>query len=104
MTWSGKDRNIMSLARFRAEDVTITGTAASFAVTAGSGNINTRNFCPKCGGRLYGQNSAFPGIRNIAVGCIDDNSWFVPDQVVYATDRLVWDVTSTHIPNFDRMP
>ena len=94
----------MSLARFKAEDVTMTGETASFAVTADSGNINTRHFCPKCGGRLYGQNSAFPGILNISAGCIDDNSWFVPGRVVYAKDRPAWDVTSTEVPNFDRMP
>ncbi len=94
----------MSLARFKTEDVDMSGETASFAVTADSGNVNTRHFCPKCGSRLYGENSAFPGIKNISVGCVDDNNWFVAGRVVYAKDRPAWDVTPTDIPNFDRMP
>jgi hypothetical protein len=94
----------MSLARFKAEDVAMTGRTASFASTAASGNINTRHFCPSCGSRLYGQNSAAPGILNLSVGCIDDNDWFRTQRVVYAKDRPSWDVTPTDVPNFERMP
>ena len=94
----------MSLARFNRNDVEFTGETTSFASTADSGNINTRHFCPKCGSRVYGENSAAPGVMNISAGCIDDHSWFVPGRVVYAKDRPKWDVTSTDVPNFDRMP
>ena len=94
----------MSIARFKAEDVTLTGTTASFGSTADSGNINTRHFCPKCGSRLYGQNSAAPGILNLAPGCMDDNDWFRAQRVVYTKDRPSWDVTPTDVPNFERMP
>ncbi|MSP02340.1 MAG: GFA family protein [Acetobacteraceae bacterium] len=94
----------MSLARFKKEDVRLQGETASYAATADSGNINTRHFCPKCGSRLYGENSAFPGIMNVSVGCMDDSNWFVPGRVVYAKDRPSWDATSTSVPNFDRMP
>ncbi len=94
----------MSLARFRKDDMVLSGTTASFASTADSGNINTRHFCPVCGSRLYGENSAFPGIVNVATGCMDDHDWFVPGRVVYAKDRPKWDVTSTSVPNFERMP
>jgi hypothetical protein len=94
----------MSLARFKRDDVTITGKTASYASTAESGNINTRHFCPTCGSRVYGENSARPGMVNIAVGCLDDHSWFSPQVVVYAKDRPGWDVTSADIPNFTRMP
>jgi hypothetical protein len=52
----------MSLAFFKREDVDIKGQTASFAATADSGNINTRHFCPRCGGRVYGENSARPGM------------------------------------------
>ena len=94
----------MSIARFRRDDVTFSGQTASYAVTADSGNINTRHFCPKCGSRLFGDNSGYPDLINIAVGCVDDNNWFAPGRVVYAKDRPNWDVTSTEVPNFDRMP
>ena len=94
----------MSLAFFNKEDVTIEGETRSFAATADSGNINTRHFCPQCGSRVYGANSARPGVLGLAVGIIDDNSWFKPQRVVYVKDRPTWDATATDIPNFEGMP
>jgi hypothetical protein len=94
----------MSLARFKRNDVEMRGETTSFASTADSGNINTRHFCPKCGSRLFGENSSAPGVLNVSIGCIDENDWFVPGRVVYAKDKPSWDVTSTDVPNFERMP
>ncbi|MGE0766944.1 MAG: GFA family protein [Hyphomicrobiaceae bacterium] len=94
----------MSLAFFKREDIEIRGETASFAVRADSGNTNTRHFCPKCGGRIGGENSARPGVMGIAVGSLDDSSWYKADRVVYVKDQPVWDVTSTDVPRFDMMP
>lgn len=94
----------MSLAFFKEDDVRIEGETGSHAVTADSGNVNTRHFCPRCGSRVFGRNSARPGIVGIAVGCVDDNDWFEPQAVVYAAKRPAWDATSTQVPNFDAMP
>ncbi len=94
----------ISLAFFKRSDAEITGETKSFPVTADSGNINTRHFCPTCGGRLFGENSARPGIIGVSVGALDDNSWFRAQAVVYAKDRPSWDVTPTDVPNFDTMP
>jgi hypothetical protein len=94
----------MSLAFFKTEDVEINGETLSYGATADSGNTNTRHFCPKCGSRVYGENSARPGLIGIAVGCVDDNSWFQPAAIVYAKDRPTWDQTSTDVPNFEMMP
>ncbi|MGI9422598.1 MAG: GFA family protein [Hyphomicrobiaceae bacterium] len=94
----------MSLAFFKADDVDVQGETASFAVTAESGNTNTRHFCPKCGGRLFGENSARPGMLAVAIGSVDDNDWFEPQRIVYVKDKPQWDVTSTDVANFERMP
>lgn len=94
----------MSLAFFNTDDVKIDGETASYGVEADSGNTNTRHFCPKCGGRLFGKNSARPGMIAVAVGSIDDNDWFKTDRVVYIKDRPQWDVTPDDVPNFDMMP
>jgi hypothetical protein len=94
----------MSLAFFKREDIEIRGETRSFAARADSGNTNTRHFCPACGGRLFGENSARAGLMGIAVGAIDDNSWYRPQRVVYVKDRPAWDVTDTGVPNFEMMP
>ena len=94
----------MSLAFFKVDDVAIKGQTGSFAVKADSGNINTRHFCPKCGSRIYGENSGRPGMIGINVGTVDDNAWFVPQRVVYIKDQPPWDATATDIPRFNMMP
>jgi hypothetical protein len=94
----------MSLAFFKKEDVALSGKTASYGATADSGNINTRHFCPTCGSRIYGENSARPGIVGISVGCLEDNDWFEPQAVVYTGRRPQWDKTAEDVPNFERMP
>src|SRR5262245_11032370 len=58
----------LSLARFKKDDVTIKGQTRSFASKAESGNINSRHFCPTCGSRIYGENSARPGVAESLPG------------------------------------
>jgi hypothetical protein len=94
----------MSLAFFKKDEVAIHGTTASYGVTADSGNTNTRHFCPKCGSRIFGENSARPGVIGVSVGCIEDHDWFAPQAVVYTKRRPDWDATSTAVPNFEAMP
>ena len=94
----------MPLAFFKEDDVEIRGETSSYGSTADSGNINTRHFCPNCGSRVFSTNSARPGIIGIAVGSVDDNSWFAPNAIVYAKRRENWDSTPEDIPNFEEMP
>ena len=94
----------MSLAFFAEDDVVIEGDFAEYQTAADSSNINTRGFCPNCGSRLFGRNSARPGVRAVAVGTADDTSWFSPQAVIYCDRRAAWDITSDELPNFDSMP
>lgn len=94
----------MSLAFFNEDDVKISGEFAEYSSTAESGNINTRAFCPTCGGRLFGRNSARAGVKAIAVGSFDDSSWFKPQAVVYCKDQPKWDLTDDESAKFDKMP
>ncbi len=94
----------ISLARFKRDDVAISGETKTFAVKADSGNINTRHFCPDCGSRLFGENSAFPGMINVTAGSVDDNSWFSPQRVLYKKAQPAWDITTEDVPCYDGMP
>lgn len=94
----------MSLAFFRADDVKIEGPTKTYPMTADSGNINTRHFCPNCGGRIATENSGRPGIIGVTIGTMDETGWFAPQAVVYTKSRPGWDATSTSVPNFEGMP
>jgi len=94
----------MSNARFRREDITISGETKTYAVTADSGNVNMRHFCPTCGSRLLGENSGRPGFMNVTAGALDDHSWFAPQWVFYKKHQPAWDTTAEDVPCYDAMP
>ncbi len=94
----------MSNARFRRQDVSVTGETRTYAVTADSGNTSTRHFCPTCGSRLFGENSARPGFMNVTAGVVDDNSWFEPEWIFYKQSQPAWDITTESVPCYDTMP
>jgi hypothetical protein len=91
-------------ALFNEADVEIFGETKGFAVTADSGSTLTRYFCPVCGSRMLGHNSARPGAVILPAGIFDESDWFQPQSVLYAERRPAWDPARTDIPNFDAMP
>lgn len=90
---SGADH--MTLAFFREDQVKTNGTTASYAVTADSGNTMTRHFCPKCGGRLFGTNSARPGIIAITTGSMNNVDGIKPGVAVFTSGKRPWDVLNS---------
>lgn len=94
----------MSLAFFAEKDVSIEGETAEYASAADSGNINTRRFCSQCGSRLFGSNSARTGVIAVAVGTLNDNSWFQSQAIVYNKDKPAWDLMASDVPCFETMP
>lgn len=94
----------ISNARFRLEDVSITGETKSYAVKADSGNINTRSFCPACGSRMFSENSARPGFINVHAGVFDDHTWFDAQWIFYKSAQPMWDITTEDVPCYETMP
>lgn len=94
----------MSLAFFPKDSVTINGETSSYTSDADSGDKVTRHFCPDCGSRLFGTNNVVTTIMGIAVGCVDDSSWFKPGAIVYNKRKPVWDSMDESLPTFEAMP
>lgn len=94
----------VSNAIFHAADVTVAGETKSFTVTADSGNLYTRHFCPTCGGRIYGSHTGRPSMVIVPVGILDDSGWFSPQLVLYTRSRPTWDITIDGVPNYEASP
>ncbi len=93
-----------SLAFFNKDKVNIKGETSFFTTKADDGPEITRHFCTDCGSRLFGTNSANKGLISIAVGCVDDHSWFKPQAIVYNKRKPSWDCMDIGLPTFEEMP
>ena len=94
----------MSLMLVSKDDVTMTGTLASYDVTADSGSTVTHHFCPKCGSPMYNTNSKRASGMVLVATTLDNPDIFSPQVIVYASSALPWDPPMEGVPKFDKMP
>ncbi len=99
---SGADH--ITLAFYSDDQVKMSGALAEFAVIADSGNTLTRCFCPKCGSRICGRNSAHEGRIGIHVGTMDNPQNIKPSVAVFTRGRREWDVLSGDLTTFEASP
>ena len=93
-----------SNAFFKQTDVHIKGEPSSYESVADSGLTVTRYFCPDCGSPLFGKLDSLKNVLAVAVGSLDDNSWFKPGAIVYNKYKPHWDVMDPDKTVFEEMP
>ena len=93
-----------SNAFFKQDDVHINGEIRGYDSLADSGSTITRYFCPICGSLLFGALSGVKNVLAVAVGTVDDSSWFKPSVIVYNKRKPQWDFMDDSIPAFAEMP
>ena len=74
-----------------AEQLTTKGELKFFDRTSESGNTVSGGFCPTCGSPVMSVNSGYPDKRYIHAATLDDPSVFVPEKVVWESERQTWD-------------
>lgn len=84
--------------------VRLTGTATNWDMTADSGNVKTRAFCPTCGSPVYMTFAAMPDLFTIRVASLDDPSRYQPQVVTYTARGYAWDALDPALPTFAGMP
>ena len=87
----------------RPGDVTIAGSATSFARPANSGATLTRSFCPQCGTPLLAHSSRAPELLMLPVGLFgaDTAAWYTPNQLIFARSHRAWDEIADDLPQHD---
>lgn len=89
---------------FPRAGVTVTGEAKHWDMTADSGNVKTRAFCPNCGAPVYMTFSAMPDIFTIRAASLDEPARYKPQVVTYAARGHAWDRLDPNLPKFAGMP
>lgn len=85
------------------DQLTLTGTPATYTGSGASGGDVTRHFCGTCGGRLF-TSGTLPGpVIMIQAGSLDDPSAVSPQSVIYRKDAAAWDRFDPDLPSFDAM-
>ena len=80
----------------------IAGEPKQHSVSAASGSMARREFCPACGTPLFASTSARPEMVGIRAGCLDDPSWFRPAADVWVSSAQPWDLMDSSLPKFPR--
>lgn len=89
---------------FDGSALRVTGAARQFTCKAANGNDAVRNFCPICGGLVYGGTIGKDTTFSVYAGSLDDAAVFHPRVVIFARDRAPWAMIPPHLKVFDTTP
>jgi hypothetical protein len=79
------------------------GAPKYYAVKANSGTTLNRGFCSECGCPVLILIGDLP-FSSIAIGSLDDPSWYRPEMDIFTSRAHPWDVMNPELPKFPEMP
>ncbi len=83
-------------------DLAIVGRTTTWTVTADSGAMMARHFCPVCGTRISARSSRWPGTTLVPAGLFGAAAdWFAPNAVIFARSLMDWDEIDATLPRHD---
>ena len=89
---------------FAAESVRFSGETRQAVSRAFRGGEAVRNFCPTCGGLVFGGIVGFDTSHTIYAGSLDDPSLFRPQVAIFDRDRPDWVLVPPGVTIFETMP
>ena len=89
---------------FDASALTFSGVAQQFRSPAFRGGESVRNYCPTCGGLVFGGVIGESTSHTIYAGSLDDATLFQPKIAIFNRDRLDWAPLPPGLTVFDTMP
>lgn len=89
---------------FAAEAVRFSGRTQVFRSRAFRGGEAARNFCPACGGLVFGGVVGEDASHTIYAGSLDDASLFKPRIAIFVRDRPAWAELPPGLALFETMP
>ena len=89
---------------FAARAITFSGASRAFSSPAANGGEATRNFCPTCGGLVFGGERDISDSFTIYAGSLDEPAGFHPTIAIFTQARPEWAVIPPHCKVFERLP
>jgi len=89
---------------FPSNAITIEGELANYSLTADSGNVMHRRFCPKCGTQMFSEAEARPHLIFVRSGTLDDREIARPGATIWVSAAPTWACIDERIPRIERQP
>ncbi|MFI4935784.1 MAG: GFA family protein [Caulobacterales bacterium] len=89
---------------FAANAVRFSGQTRTYACPAFKGGEAVRNFCPTCGGLVFGGIVGVHEQHTIYAGSLDDPTLFQPKMAIFNSRRPDWVVLPPGLEVFETMP
>ncbi len=89
---------------FAASAVRFSGETRQFRSPAFRGGEAVRNWCPICGGLVFGGEVGIDASHTIYAGSLDDPSLFKPKIAIFVRDRPAWAVLPEGLTVFETLP
>lgn len=89
---------------FKTEDVAVEGEVRWHDVTADSGNMLARGFCPNCGTPLLVQSHARRHLIGVRIGAFEDTAQLGPRSLIWVDSAPSWAQLDPELPRTDRQP
>jgi len=89
---------------FASSAVRFSGQTRMFTSKAANGGDAVRNFCPVCGGLVFGGVVGKDSSHTIYAGSLDDPSAFRPTIAIFNRDRPAWALLPADLTVFDTIP
>lgn len=89
---------------FAPGTLTFTGQARMHTLEQPDGRLSQRNFCPECGGLVFGGEIGNSRGHTIYAGSLDDASRFKPMMAIFLRDKPDWVVLPDGLTLFEQMP
>lgn len=89
---------------FEADAVRFSGPTRQFASPSARGRQAVRNFCPVCGGLVFGGTVGNDESFTLYAGSLDDPALFRPRIAIFARGRPEWAVIPAGLKVYDGLP
>jgi len=89
---------------FLRANAILSGKVSLWDMTADSGNIKTRAFCPTCGSPVYMTFATNPDIFTVRAASLDEPQRYNPQMVTYRKSAYAWDQINSALPAFEKLP
>ncbi len=87
-----------------AERLVIEGESRVHAHPTGRGGLAHRNFCPSCGGLVFGGERGVSKSHTLYAGSLDDPALFHPTLAIFAVGRPAWVILPQGVTAYAGMP